>query len=37
MKIDDEDYESDIDDEIIEMHVDCDANALFKGKDISGH
>ena len=33
--MDNKDYESDIEDEIIELHVDLEANALFKSKTLS--
>ena len=32
VKIDNKSYESDIEDEIIEIHVDLEAKALFKRK-----
>ena len=35
MKIDNKGHESDLEDEIIEMHVDLEAKALLKGKKIA--
>ena len=35
MKIDNNGYESDLEDELIEMHVDFEAKALFKRKNLT--
>ena len=35
MKIDHKGHESDLEDELIEMHVDLEAKALFKSKNIA--
>ena len=35
MKIDNKGYESDLEDEFIEMHVDLEGKELFKSKNLS--
>ena len=35
MKIDNKSYESDLEDEHMEMHVDLEAKALFKSKNLA--
>ena len=35
MKMDNKRYESDLEDDLIEMHVDLKAKALFKSKNLS--
>ena len=35
MKIDNKGYESDLEGELIEMHVDLEAKALFKSKNFA--
>ena len=35
MKINNKSYESDLEDELIEMHVDLEAKALFQRKNLA--